>query len=493
MSNNSATGALNRSSSGYSVTARMNRVPFTRLHVFIMAVVALVLFFDSYELLFNSVLSTVFTAKNTNMDATVLAIMLSSMFWGSFVGSPLLGRVADKFGRKRGLQICIVLYAVIVILVAISPNLLVLSILRFFSGFGIGACLPVAYSYVADVVPHTQRGRLIFIVSGISALGAPAVNFMTASMNTLRPFDLDGWRAAMIVGGIGGIIVFVVSFLLPESPRWLDAEGRKQQNPAQATYFEKAAETELTRFESAAGSSLVQPVEPPPAPPSIKGKFKDLFGPVYRRRTTLLFAMQFLLAWPTLGFYLGSGPILNAKGYNLNDSLIYVGVSTFGAPVGALVLSFIVDKFERRTLLITSGVLLILCGLLFAWGPNPVVSSITGFGFLFFNSISGNLLNTLGQEMFPTLIRSQASSTAWGLNRFASGLVPLTLVPLIPVIGALGVFGIIGAIIAVLIVVAIFFVPTGLNGKTLEESSQITEAEKSHKVTEPAILVAKEN
>ncbi len=134
-----------------------------------------------------------------------------------------------------------------------------------------------------------------------------------------------------------------------------------------------------------------------------------------------------------------------------------------------------------------------MAGFLFAWGPNAFVTSAGGFIFLLSNAIVGNLLNTLGQEMFPTLIRSQATATAWGLNRFASGIVPLSIIPLIPVIGALGVFGILGAIVVVLPVVALFFVPTGLNGKTLEETSLVKPEEVASQLVESSILAVKES
>src|SRR5262249_20391617 len=103
------------------IGVRLDRMPITPLHRRLPAGLGVGLFFDTFE---NNLSGTIGKVLQSDFGfgATSLKLVLASVFVGQFVGSLTLGRIADRFGRRRAFLINLAIYSVFSLLGAFSPN-----------------------------------------------------------------------------------------------------------------------------------------------------------------------------------------------------------------------------------------------------------------------------------------------------------------------------------------------------------------------------------
>ncbi|MGR8012173.1 MFS transporter [Streptomyces hypolithicus] len=210
-----------------SVGDRLDRMPITPAHRRLTAVVGVGLFFDTFENNLSGTISQVLQ-HDFAFDGTTLKLVLASAFVGQFVGSVVLGRVADRYGRRRAFLINLALYSVFSLLGAFSPNA-GLIVTRFFAGIGIGAEQSLSDCYLADVLPAKKRGRYTAWAYTLAFCGVPVVGFAALWLVPLSPLGIDGWRWLFVLGALGSAVVWTLRRGLIESPRWLAATGQKEE------------------------------------------------------------------------------------------------------------------------------------------------------------------------------------------------------------------------------------------------------------------------
>jgi putative MFS transporter len=82
-----------------TIAARLNRLPPTRTHRQATLICGIGSFFDLFDIFLAGVLGTVLTQR-FGLDRLLLPIALSSAFVGMFIGATVLGRFADRAGRR---------------------------------------------------------------------------------------------------------------------------------------------------------------------------------------------------------------------------------------------------------------------------------------------------------------------------------------------------------------------------------------------------------
>ena len=104
---------------------------------------------------------------------------------------------------------------------------------RFLGGIGIGAASVIAPAYIAECSPADMRGRLgslqqLAIVTGIFAalLGNYAIATAAGSAEAPFWFGYEAWRWMFWSAAPPAIIYGVCALIIPESPRYLVAQGR---------------------------------------------------------------------------------------------------------------------------------------------------------------------------------------------------------------------------------------------------------------------------
>ncbi|MFF7403771.1 MFS transporter [Streptomyces murinus] len=426
------------------IGARLDRMPITPLHRRLTAVIGVGLFFDTFE---NNLSGTIGKVLQSDFGfgTTSLKLVLASAFVGQFIGSLTLGRIADRFGRRRAFLINLAIYSACSLLGAFAPNAAWLIVTRFLAGLGIGAEQALSDCYLADVLPASKRGRFIAWAYTLAFCGVPAVGFAALWLVPLSPLGVAGWRWLFVLGALGSAAVWVLRRQLIESPRWLAATGRTEE-----------ADRLVARLEAeAAGAGL--PLEPP-APqqhtdaPARDTRLRDIFRPGLLRRTLVLWVFCVLSVVGYYGFGTLAPQIVAAKGYGVVAGLGFTALSFLGYPVGSALVLPIVDRMERRTLVALSAAAMVVAGLGFAYAGSAELIVLCGFAYTLFSNVFSSVSHVYLSEQYPTEIRATAAGAAYSLSKLSAGALPFALLPVLDAHGPGALFAVIAAAMAVLAV-----------------------------------------
>jgi putative MFS transporter len=126
-----------------------------------------------------------------------------------------------------------------------------------------------------------------------------------------------------------------------------------------------------------------------------------------------------------------TGPILLSQGYDLSQALLYVTLATVGPSLGSFVTTSFVDRFDRRVILAGCALVMIVAVAVFAVARSPtnLASALIAFGVA--TAIFITALTIYAAESFTSRVRTFATSSAWAINRAASAIVPVILLPLL--------------------------------------------------------------
>ena len=437
---------------------RLDRLPVTRLHRYLIAVVGVATFFDLYDLFLASTVSTVLS-KEFGVSSGELKPLLASAFLGAVVGAVALGRLADRIGRRRAFLLTLGIYSIFTLLGAFSTDVWMLVACRFIAGIGIGAELPLADAYLADLLPSHARGRATAWAYTVGFCGVPVAGFLARGLVAHAPLGVDGWRWLFVVGALGAAIVWILRAGLPESPRWLLAHGRHGDAEDVIRRLERSAKISLPELEK---NHVVE------APTT--QRFSSLLRAPWRRRTMMLYLFQVLQAFGYYGFGSLVPIILAAKGFDLTHSLTFSALTFLGYPIGSALSIPIMERIQRKWLIVGSASGMAVFGLAFGYSTTGVAISILGFCYTAVSNVFSNAFHTYQAELFPTSLRATASGSAYSLSRLATAAMPFVLLPVLENQGATGVFVIVAIAMAILIVDIAVLGPR-TTGRTVEEIS----------------------
>lgn len=412
-----------------AIVNRLDQMPVTRLHAVAIVVCAIGFGFDLLEMTLGSVLSAVFSAPPHLAAKGPLSMLLASVFLGAIVGAPLFGWLADRHGRRLTMIGLLLLLCGTSFGAAFSADLSGLTAWRCVAGMALGGFPPLMMTYLTDLLPSARRGSLTMVTIGIATLGPAAGIFLVRALTPLQPLGLEAWRWGFIVGGIGSGLAGVLFRTLPESPRWLAARLRVDE-----------AERACLRLER---SPVLLPALLPPLAPPAQASTGD--GRQRKHSWPLAATLFFLSPWSTVAFPLLSGAVLAQKGFRVTDTLLYIGLSSFGPLVGNLLAATVIDRIGRRSAMIVCAIGMAAAGTLFVATDTPAWLIVSSFAFGLLISLQLSFLNLYLSELFPTRVRARAVAGAWAFNRVGAALGPLLLLPILHNNGPYAMFAVIAA------------------------------------------------
>jgi MFS transporter, putative metabolite:H+ symporter len=411
------------------VAERIDRLPVTRTQRRATVIVGLGLFFELYELFLTGVLSSVLVGE-FGLTKAELALVLASTFIGMFVGALILGALADRLGRRGAFLLNLAVYSVFSLLGAFSMNAAWLVVTRFMAGVGLGAELPLADTYLTDLLPARHRGRYIARAYTVGFIGVPVVGFIAHWITATSFIGVAGWRWMFVIGSLGAFIVLLLRRGLPESPRWLESVGRTGEAEAIAIRLEDEAH-DLTPEPARAVPDSVPTGAPAPAAPGVRTGMGALFARPYNRRTGMMVVFH---VFQTIGYY-GFGTmvplVLTAKGYPISESLLYTGLTYLGYPIGSALSLPLVEAVERKTLVVWSCLAMAAFGLAFGFSNTMMLIVAWGFLYTAVSNVFSNAYHIYQAEIFPTALRSTGASGTYALSRLATAIMPFVLVPVL--------------------------------------------------------------
>jgi len=401
-------------------------------------------------------------ALSTQMQEIVVSVVPAGTMAGAIVG----GMLSDRRGRRITLMWSGVIFIIGSILAPLSPNVAVLIFARSLLGFAIGFTSVTAPVYVSELSPPQLRGTLIGLYQFALTLGivfANLVGYWFAAQQS--------WRAMFAVGVVPAAVFLALVFTVPESPRWLFANGRTSE-----------AERVLLSFTDAEGAeALLNDIEHA----TLKGgqqRWSALLSPVGRRG--LLIAVGFVVLQQLCGIntVIYYGPQIfalagvDSNKYAILASLL-VAVMNMLATVIAL---FLVDRIGRKPLLYAGvgGMLVSLVVLSTTFARHAAVTRTTGItaviclmAYITCCAASmGPIAWILAGEVFPLRLRSRgAAATTLGYG-ISNTLVSLSFLSVIHRVGNAATFGIFAFFCAVTLIFTTFIIPE-TKGRELESIS----------------------
>jgi MFS transporter, putative metabolite:H+ symporter len=410
---------------GVTIATRIDRLPITRTHRWATAVVGLGLFFEFYEVFLTGVLSAVLV-QEFHLSDSALPPLLASSFVGMFLGALLLGRLADRLGRRRALLLTLAGYSAFSLLGAFSPGPAMLLITRFLAGLGLGAEPPLADTYLTDLLPAARRGRFIAAAYTLAFCGVPVVGFLALGLTGIEILGIAGWRWTFAIGALGAALVFALRRSLPESPRWLQAVGRADEAEAVVSTLEAEAR--------ASGHELAPAARGAPEPRTADPR--SLLRPPYARRTVMMAVFHPLQAVGYYGFGTLVPLVLTTRGYEVDDSLLFTALTYAGYPVGSALALPLVERIERKLLVVATLLVMVGFGLGFGYAASMTLAMVFGVLFTATSNVFSNAFHVYQAEIFPTALRATAASGTYSLSRLATAAMPFLLVPLLHRAGA---------------------------------------------------------
>lgn len=395
----------------------------------------------------------------TNLQTEIAA---SSLLLGCLIGAAGASLLSDRYGRKKSLLSAALLFAVSAIGSAISNSVIVFSGARFAGGLAIGLASALTPVYIAEIAPARKRGTLVSlnqlaIVVGI--LFAYLVNWQLAKLGE------GSWRWMLAAAALPSLCFFLGLLVIPESPRWLIARGRKDEG-----------ERVLTRiFGAVAAREQVQEVERVIS--SEQGSWSEVFSPGIRARLGVAIALAVFSQITGINTVLYYGSIIisdhfsgQSSGSALAANVIIGGVNFLFTIVAMLFL----DRWGRRAILMTAsgGMALALAALVVSFRfPSlpPIVMLLEILVYVaFFAFGMGPGVWLYMSEIFPTKIRGRAASLATAALWAGTLVVTFTFLSLVKALGIGGTFAIYAAMSAICFVYIWKFVPE-TRGRTLEQ------------------------
>ncbi len=164
-------------------------------------------------------------ALQPELTALETGLLTSLYLAGSFLGAGLLGRAADRAGRRPVFLGVPALAAVLLLLVLFSPSVALLLFVRFAVGFLLGGDYPVGQALVTECVKPENRGRSLTVLMLAWNVGAV---FAILSAAPILALDL-GWQAFFALQGALAVLFLLMRKGAPESAEWQSA--RKAVSP----------------------------------------------------------------------------------------------------------------------------------------------------------------------------------------------------------------------------------------------------------------------
>ncbi|MGW6401298.1 MFS transporter [Streptomyces sp. NPDC055134] len=441
------------------VAARIERLPKARWQVRSRLAIGVATFFDAFDALSVAYVMPVL-APLWGLDAQQISLAISIGFVGQLVGALTSGAVAERYGRVPAATVSVLVFAFASLALVFSPGYVYFLIVRFVQGVGLGAEVPVAATYIAEITGAHRRGRFVLLYELVFPAG-----LLVAALAGYWIVPHLGWEWMFVLGAAPALLALYFRRKLPESPRWLQRAGRHGQADRVLNALEAA-----TRRET--GRELPAPVPVRSAGTPQRASLADLFGGRYRRRTFVVWVIWFSAYLTTYGLTAWLPSIYRTVyGLSLGDALLYSLVTTAAGLLGAALCAFTVDLVGRRVALaaglLTGGALLLVLAALGA-GDAPQVLLWSALAYAWVNAAAlGVYLYT--PELYPTRVRSFGVGIASAWLRVASILGPFVVSTAISGTGHVtNAFLVFGAVaVAGGLVTALFAVET--RNKVLEE------------------------
>lgn len=349
----------------------------------LLASVGMSWFFDAMDVALISFVAAAL-AKEWLLKPQELGVLTAINSVGMALGAACAGILADRFGRKSVLLWTLLIFSVASGLSALSTGFVMLLILRFIGGFGLGGELPVASTLVSESVPANERGRTVVLLESFWAGGWIAAAIIAYF---IIPHFESGWRIAFALGALPALYALYLRRKIDDSPRFLSQKGK----------IEKV---------------------------SLRERFAQVWAPQYRKTTIMLWILWFTVVFSYYGMFLWLPQVMVYKDYSLTKSFEYVLIMTLAQLPGYFTAAYFIEKFGRKFVLVVYLVLTAASAIWFGLADTTASLIAAGICLSFFNLGAWGGLYAYTPEHYPTSIRTTGAGLAASFGRIGGIIAP---------------------------------------------------------------------
>ena len=399
--------------------------------------------------------------------STLLAMWGTTYTAGQLFGALVGGPIGDKIGRKKSILLYEVIHIIAMIGGAAAPNVTVLYVFRLIQGFGLGALLVVLFAAFTEYVPGKNRGVWSSRNSFIGNFAHPICNGIALVIVSTGVSVNMNWRIQYIIPSVLSIIASIIIYnKYPESPRWLESQGRVEEADAIMTSIEK-------EIEASTGKPL-PPVEAVEAKAVKNLPYSALFKGKLLKRT--ICGSLVLIGMNTIQYTLMNWmpSLLSSLGYDTSQSQFMTMFGLFGAPFGIFLASLYMDKVPRKA---TGVILLIAMAVMgIITSKQTTMTALIASTFVLNTFIYMYVCYASAvyvPEMWPTSAKLSGSGFCNAMGRVSNIFFPFLVTSVAAgSMGSNGVFVLI-SVVAVIIAVSIVVFGVETRGESVEDIGNV--------------------
>lgn len=305
---------------------------------------------------------------------------------GMAVGGVFGGWISDRIGRVKTVAWTIVLFSVATFALSFAQTFPQFAVIRFISALGLGAEYVVCNTLMAEYVPTKNRTTVLGSVQAGWSVG-----YLVATLLAAPILPVYGWRPLFLIALAPVVLAVVIRRIIPEPAGWEESAAiasSKRRIEWQIIYRDK--------------------------------KVFSIFMLWTFTATFLQFGYYGVNNWlPTY--------LVNELHFDFKKMTGYL-VGTYTAMIlGKVVTGWLADKFGRRTMFVTGGVLtaIALPVIVNFNTPGNIILLMTVFGFLYGMPYAVNA--TYMAESFETSIRGTAIGGAYNIGRVGAAAAPIVI------------------------------------------------------------------
>lgn len=390
--------------------------------------------------------------------------IVSTLMLGAAGGALLASFLAREWGRRVTLFCAAVLFLVGTAACCLAHSVPMLMVGRVVLGLGVGLAAFAAPLYISEITAQKDRGRMISLYQMAITIGMLMAYFSDSLLA-----GGGHWRWMLGIPAIPAILFLLSTLMVPYSPRWLVTQGRHK---------EASRVLHMLRDNSDKAKRELKRIREQVNKDNVSGFALFKTSAPFRRSFFLGLSLQALQQLTGINVLLYYAPKVLERAHFGSSAAIWattlLGVANLVATVAAL---FLIDRWGRRPLLVTSCIIASLSLVLFGFvlklqvegplGAVLIIGTLVAF-ILGYALGEGPLPWTLCSEIQPLKGRSLAIGCSTFVNWMTNWLISSVFLSCMTVLGDSNTFWMLAGFNVVFLVVALIFVPE-TKGTSLED------------------------
>jgi len=424
------------------LSARIERLPFSGFHRRLLLMGGLGYSFDAMDA---AVIAFVLPVLRTawGLSSVQIGVLASANFIGFFFGALAAGSCGDLIGRRKVMMSALAIYCVASLFSGMVNDWTAFLALRIVAGFGAGAESAIIAPYLSEFVARRYRGAFTGALAGFFSFG-----FVAAALlgYFIVPAHAEGWRIVIFITATPVVLLLWWRRALPESPRWLESQGRQ----AEAQVIVDAMESDTVRRGHALPALNAEDLAAPP-PSTSRGSLLQNYRTLLSRKLLRISSMTWLM-WLSItfsyyAFFTWIPSLLIQNGMTITKSFGYSLVIYVAQIPGYFSAAWFNERIGRQATIVSYMLLggLSALGLAFTHSDAQIILAGVLLSFFMNGTYAGVYAYT--PEVFPTHVRTTGSGLASAIGRIGGITAPILVGFIFPTLGFAGVFGMTTAVL----------------------------------------------